>query len=129
MRKNISTGSEWEEAVGYSRAVRIGDVVEVAGTVAAGEGLVIENSDEYQQAKFILKKIENALEEAGASLVDVVRTRIYVKDITNWNKIAKAHQEVFGKIKPVTSMIEVKNLISPEYLVEIEASAIVNNKQ
>lgn len=128
MKKYISSGAKWENIVGYSRAVRIGNVVEVSGTVASDGETVVGLNDEYEQAKFILTKIEKALMEAGASLSDVVRTRIYVKDISKWNKIAKAHQEVFGKIKPATSMVEVSSLISPEYLVEIEATAILDEK-
>lgn len=128
MRKNISSGAQWENIVGYSRAVRVGKVVEVSGTVASDGNEVVGKNDLYQQTKFILKKIESALIESGAALSDVVRTRIYVTDITKWKDVAKAHQEFFGERKPATSMVEVVALISPEYLVEIEATAILETK-
>jgi enamine deaminase RidA (YjgF/YER057c/UK114 family) len=127
MRKNISSGAKWENIVGYSRAVQVGNVIEISGTVASDQESFVSGKDEYQQTKFILKKIENILGEAGATLNDVVRTRIYVLNIEKWNEIAKAHQEAFGSIKPATSMIEVSKLISPEYLVEIEATAILTS--
>ena len=126
MKKYISSGTEWENIVGYSRAVRVGNVIEVSGTVASDGNNVVGENDAYLQTKFILKKIETALKQADASLNDVVRTRIYVKDISKWREVAKAHQEVFGNIKPATSMVEVSALISPEYLVEIEATAILD---
>ena len=128
MKKYISSGAEWENIVGYSRAVRVGNVIEVSGTVASDGNNVVGKNDVYLQTKFILKKIESGLKEAEASLNDVVRTRIYVRDISKWREVAKAHQEVFGNIKPATSMVEVTSLISPEYLVEIEATAILDNK-
>ena len=127
MKKYISSGTEWENIVGYSRAVRVGNVIEVSGTVASDGNNVVGKNDVYLQTKFILKKIESGLKEAEASLNDVVRTRIYVRDISKWREVAKAHQEVFGNIKPATSMVEVTSLISPEYLVEIEATAILDN--
>ena len=127
MKKYISSGTEWENIVGYSRAVRVGNVIEVSGTVASDGNNVVGENDVYLQTKFILKKIESGLKEAEASLNDVVRTRIYVRDISKWREVAKAHQEVFGNIKPATSMVEVTSLISPEYLVEIEATAILDN--
>jgi len=127
MKKYIASGTEWENIVGYSRAVRVGNVIEVSGTVASDGSNVVAKDDEYLQTKFILKKIESALKEADASLNDVVRTRIYVKDISKWSEVAKAHCEVFGNIKPATSMVEVSSLISPEYLVEIEATAILDD--
>jgi len=127
MKKYISSGAEWENIVGYSRAVRVGNVIEVSGTVASDGNNVVGKNDVYLQTKFILKKIESGLKEAEASLNDVVRTRIYVRDISKWREVAKAHQEVFGNIKPATSMVEVTSLISPEYLVEIEATAILDN--
>lgn len=128
MRKNIYSASSWEDIVGYSRAVKIGNTIEVSGTVASdGTGFVGKNN-EYEQTKFILRKIEKTLTDAGASLKDVIRTRIYVKNIANWELIAKAHKEVFGSIKPASTMIEVSNLISSEYLVEIEATAVMESK-
>ena len=126
MKKLISSGAKWETIVGYSRAIRVGNVIEVSGTVASDGNNVVGKNDVYLQTKFILKKIETALEDAEASLNDVVRTRIYAKDISKWSEIAKAHCEVFGNIKPATSMVEVSSLISPEYLVEIEATAILD---
>jgi len=126
MKKYISSGAKWENIVGYSRAVRVGNVIEVSGTVASDGNNVVGENDVYLQTKFILKKIESGLEEAEASLNDVVRTRIYVRDISKWSEVAKAHREVFGNIKPATSMVEVTSLISPEYLVEIEATAILD---
>lgn len=127
MRKNIPSDAKWENIVGYSRAVSVGNVIEISGTVASNENSVVGENSEYEQTKFILKKIENTLREAGATIDDVVRTRIYVKNIEKWSDVAKAHLEIFKEIKPATSMVEVSNLISPEYLVEIEATAIVNN--
>jgi enamine deaminase RidA (YjgF/YER057c/UK114 family) len=125
-RINISSGAKWEDIVGYSRAVRIGNIVEVAGTTAVDEnGQVVGGNDPYEQAKFALGKIERALKEAGASLKDVVRTRMFVKDIRQWEEIGRAHGEFFREIKPAATMVEVKALISPELLVEIEATAIV----
>jgi enamine deaminase RidA (YjgF/YER057c/UK114 family) len=122
----ISTGAKWENIVGYSRAVRIGNVVEVSGTVAVDGDKIIGESDAYEQTKFLLAKIKKALEDAGASLNEVIRTRMFVTDISKWNEIGKAHGEYFKDIKPVTTMVEVKSLISPGLLVEIEASAIIN---
>ena len=127
MKKYISSGAEWENIVGYSRAVRVGNVIEVSGTVASDGNNVVGENDVYLQTKFILKKIESGLKEADASLNDVVRTRIYVKDISKWSEVAKAHQEIFGKVKPASTMVEVSSLILPEYLVEIEATAILDN--
>ena len=126
MKKLISSGAKWETIVGYSRAVRVGNVIEVSGTVASDGNNVVGKNDVYLQTKFVLNKIETALKESDASLNDVVRTRIYVKDISKWSEVAKAHCEVFGNIKPATSLVEVSNLISPEYLVEIEATAILD---
>lgn len=126
-RMNISSGAKWEDIVGYSRAVRVGNIVEVAGTTAVDEqGNVIGLNDAYEQTRFIFTKIEKALTAAGASLKDIVRTRMFVTDISKWEEIGKAHGEVFRTIKPAASMIEVKGLISPELLVEIEVTAIVS---
>ncbi|SIN66888.1 RidA family protein [Chitinophaga niabensis] len=124
-RLNISSGAPWEAKVGYSRAVRIGNVVEVSGTVSQDGDKVIGINDPYEQTKHALAKIEAALVKAGASLHDVIRTRIYVTDISQWEKIGRAHGEFFQAIRPATTMVEVSKLISPELLVEIEATAIV----
>ena len=125
MRKNISSGTPWEEQVGYSRAVRINNEIEVSGTVAVIDRQLIGKGDVYEQTKCILGIIQSALEEAGGSLENVVRTRIYVTDISQWKDVGRAHGEVFREIRPATSMVEVSRLIEEEYLVEIEASAIV----
>jgi enamine deaminase RidA (YjgF/YER057c/UK114 family) len=124
MRQLISSGAPWEASVGYSRAVRVGQVVEVAGTTAQ-DGDIISGDDEYAQTKRILEKISAALHEAGATLAHVVRTRIFVIDITKWEAVGRAHGEVFGSIRPVTSMVQVAALIDPRLLVEIEATAII----
>ncbi len=126
-RTNYSTGAKWEDIVGYSRAVKVGNIVEVTGTVAVDDsGSVVGDGDAYAQTTFIIKKIEAVLERAGASLKDVVRTRMFVTDISRWEEYGKAHGEFFKEIKPCTSMVEVKGLIAPEYLVEIEATAIIS---
>jgi enamine deaminase RidA (YjgF/YER057c/UK114 family) len=126
-RLNISSGAKWEDIVGYSRAVRLGNVIEVAGTTAVDEdGSVVGLQNPYEQTRFILSKIEKALQAAGASLEDVIRTRMYVVDISRWEEVGRAHGEFFRQIKPAASMVEVKALISPDLLVEIEATAILN---
>lgn len=126
-RSNIASGAKWENSIGYSRAVRVGDVIEVAGTTAMDEhGNVVGKDNLYEQTKYAIGKIEKALAAAGASLRDVVRTRMFVTDISKWEDIGKAHGEFFKDIKPATTMVEVKALINPELLIEIEATAIVS---
>jgi enamine deaminase RidA (YjgF/YER057c/UK114 family) len=123
---NVSSGTQWEEIVGYSRATRIGSTIEVSGTIAIDEhGSVVGKDDAYAQTIFILEKISSALAEADGSLDDVVRTRIYVTDIRNWELVGKAHGSFFRDIKPASTMVEVSALIGPEYLVEIEATAVL----
>lgn len=125
-RTNYSSGAKWEDIVGYSRAVKIGNLIEVTGTVAVDENNnLVGKDDAYAQTKFIIEKIESILKRAGASLQDVVRTRMFVTDIARWEEYGKAHGEFFSQVKPCTSMIEVKGLIDPDYLIEIEASAII----
>ena len=125
-RTNYSTGAKWEDIVGYSRAVKIGNIVEVTGTVAVDDDSnLVGGNDAYEQTKFIIKKIEAVLQRAGASLKDVVRTRMFVTDISRWEEYGRAHGEFFKEIKPCTSMIGVKELIAPEYLIEIEATAVL----
>ena len=126
-RINISSGTKWEDIVGYSRAVRIGNMIEVAGTTAVDEkGQVVGLGDPGEQAKFILSKIEKALTSAGATLNDVVRTRMFVTNIADWETIGRIHGLYFKDIKPVATMVEVKSLISPELLVEMEVTAILD---
>ena len=127
-RRNFSTGAKWEPIVGYSRAVRIGDTIEVSGTCAVDpEGYPFAIGDPYLQTTRCLEIIRTAIEHLGGHMEDVIRTRIYVTNIDQWAEIGKAHGEVFGDIRPVTTMVEVSSLISADYLVEIEASAIVTH--
>lgn len=124
-RKNISSGGKWENIVGYSRAVRIGNIIEVAGTTATEGEEIIAPGNAYEQTKYIIQKIERALNEAGATLNDVVRTRMFVTDISKWEEVGKAHGEFFATIKPAATMVEVKALIHPDLVVEIEVTAIL----
>jgi len=125
-RKNFSGGAKWENIVGYSRMVKVGNIIYVSGTVAAdNDGNTVGIEDPEKQTQFIIRKIEKYLMLAGASLKNVVRTRLFVTDISQWEAIGKAHGEIFGTIKPATTMVEVKALIHPDYLVEIEIDAVV----
>jgi enamine deaminase RidA (YjgF/YER057c/UK114 family) len=126
MRYKFGTGTKWEEQVGYSRVIRHDKQVEVAGTVAVDlDGNLVGEGDMYAQAVFILKKIERALHEGGASLKDVIRTRTYVTDISRWEEFARAHNEFFDSVRPVATLVEVSKLIDPRMLIEIEVSAII----
>ena len=125
MEKRISvpSGTIWEDKIGYSRAVRIGRLIEVSGTSAIDRDKIIAPGDPYQQTKFIIQKIEKAINDAGGSLSDVIRTRIYVTNIKDWDAVGRAHGEIFKEIKPATTMVEVKSLIDPNFVVELEATA------
>jgi len=127
-RTNYSSGSKWEHVIGYSRAVKVGNIVEVTGTVASGEdGKVVGKDDPYAQTKYIYEKIEAVLLRAGATMKDVVRVRMFVTDISRWQEYGKAHSEFFREIKPCNTMVEVNALIEQDYLIEIEATAIITS--
>lgn len=128
MKIKIGSGSPWEDIVGYSRAIRAGNIVEVAGTTAMDGEVLVAKGDIYKQTVFIFKKIENALAEAGATLNDVVRTRMFVTDISQWEEVGKAHGEIFKNIKPVSTMVGVSRLINDDLLIEIEVTAIIEDK-
>lgn len=125
-RHNVSTGGPWESKVGYSRAVRVGQSISVSGSTAMTPSGIVGKGDPYAQTIQTFKTIEAALKQAGASLSDVVRTRIYMTDIEQWQEVGRAHGEIFGAIRPATTMVEVKRLIDPDMLLEIEADAIVS---
>jgi enamine deaminase RidA (YjgF/YER057c/UK114 family) len=122
-RIDVSSGTIWEHKIGYSRAVRIGNLIEVSGTAAIDRDRIVAPGDPYQQTRFIIQKIEKALNDVGGSLSDVIRTRIYVTNIKDWDAVGRAHGEFFKDIKPVTTMVEVKSLIDPNFVVELEATA------
>jgi enamine deaminase RidA (YjgF/YER057c/UK114 family) len=124
-RTNYSSGAQWEDIVGYSRAVKVGNIIEVAGTTAVENGEIVGKGDFYLQTKTILQKIEKVLHETGASMENVVRTRVYVTDISHWEEVGRAHGEFFRTIKPASAMIEISALIDPEMLVEIEVTAVL----
>jgi enamine deaminase RidA (YjgF/YER057c/UK114 family) len=123
VRKNFSSGAKWEDVVGYSRAVLIGNTLEVTGTVALGDDGVVGKGDFYKQTRFIIEKVEKLMAHAGFALSDVVRTRMFVTDISQWQEVGRAHGEFFREIRPATTMVEVSALIDPDYLVEIEFTA------
>lgn len=128
-RETVSSGTEWESQVGYSRAVRAGNVVHVAGTTATDENGDPIDGGPYEQTKHVLSTISNALDEAGASIEDVTRTRLFVTAIEDWEAIGRAHEEVFGDVRPATTMVEVNQLIDPELCVECEVDAVVDEEQ
>ncbi|MFZ1748600.1 MAG: RidA family protein [Saprospiraceae bacterium] len=125
MKTKLSSSAIWEDSIGYSRAVKVGNVVEVAGTTAVKHGVVVHTGDPYHQTKYILQIIDHVLKQLDASIEDVVRTRLYLKHIGDWEEVGRAHGEVFGKIKPASTMIAVSSMINPEMLVEIEVTAII----
>ena len=128
MRLKVSSGAKWEDIVGYSRAVKVNNQVFVTGTVAVdADNNLVGGDSAYLQTQFILQKIEQVLQQCGASLNDVVRTRLFVTDISRWEEYGKAHGEVFGTIRPCTTMVEVSKLIAPEYLIEIEVDAVMED--
>ena len=124
-RVNFSSGSIWEDKVGYSRAVKVNNVIEVAGTTATKDGEILGKGDPYQQTEYILSQIDEILRELGSEMTDVVRTRMYVVNINHWEEIGKAHYKFFKNIKPAATMVEVKSLIDPDLLVEIEVTAVM----
>jgi enamine deaminase RidA (YjgF/YER057c/UK114 family) len=127
-RTNYSSGSKWEDFVGYSRAVKVGNVIEVTGTVASGDdGNVVGKNDGYAQTKYIYEKIQKVLQRAGAEMKDVVRVRMFVTDISRWQEYGKAHSEYFKDIRPCNTMVQVSALIEPDYLIEIEATAVLED--
>jgi enamine deaminase RidA (YjgF/YER057c/UK114 family) len=127
-RQNFSSGAKWEDIVGYSRAVKVGNVIEVTGTVASDEeGRVVGRNDAYKQTRYIYQKMEKVLQQAGAKMSDVVRVRMFVTDITLWEEYGRAHSEFFKQIKPCNTMVEVSALIEPDYLIEIEATAMLTS--
>lgn len=126
MRKKISSGTAWEETVGYSRAIQVGNLIEVAGTTAMDGERLVGKDDLYAQTVFIIRKIEKALIELGSSLNDVIRTRMFVTNIADWEMAGKAHGEFFKTVRPVTTMVEVSSLINKDLLIEIEATAVIN---
>jgi enamine deaminase RidA (YjgF/YER057c/UK114 family) len=127
-RELFSSGAPWENIVGYSRAVRVGNVIEISGTTASDGDKIIGKGDLYAQTVFVLEKIKKVLEQAGSSMEDVIRTRMFVTDIAEWEKAARAHFQFFKEIKPATTMVQVSKLINNELLIEIEATALISNK-
>ena len=128
-RSNFSSGAVWEDAVGYSRTVKVGDLIEISGTTSVDRDKVLGAGDPYEQTKVIIEKFSSVLKEAGGSLSDIIRVRIYVVNIDHWEKISKAYSEYFRTIKPAATMVEVRALITPELLVEMEATAMLNTEQ
>ena len=126
MRKKLSSSAIWEDTIGYSRAIRVGNIIEIAGTAAVKNGDVVHTGDAYNQTLYILKIIDHVLKQLDAKLEDVVRTRIYLKNVNDWEEVGRAHGEYFSKIKPVSTMIAVSSMINQEMLVEIEATAIIS---